>query len=412
MLRASVPQLGQANSGDSRKVSVANEAEGLQRACVVRLKSETRDLQVAACSSFLQVAPLPSRAGARLLAASRKCTSRLSSVARPLPPALYGVPSHIELRASDFYQPTRVMASSSRIGRPKKDAQQMSLSMAFFRRKRVESDSVNDVAHVSINVDLNVDAEDINATGVDPFSEALKSLEQVRGHYASHADAILDYEGSAPKKIKGVQDFKEHWKVYHPWSYALHVDDKERVFCKFCIEFKMSNPFATVGSSVIQKASLETHAKSKEHERAAFLWAEKERRTMMPFNKHLQKMDALAIDKRVARIQVLLQVVYFIAIKDKPLCDFQKDVEELLFFKAPNVTLDHCYAAYLSYSSSLLFLEACYAYLYDIIKGDIDASPFFSLMVDESTDVSNDHHMIVCLTYLSGKGHAKFLPLY
>lgn len=41
----------------------------------------------------------------------------------------------------------------------------------------------------------------------------------------------------------------------------------------------MSNAFAIAGITVLQKPPLETHEKSKEHEKAAFLWAEKERKS-------------------------------------------------------------------------------------------------------------------------------------
>lgn len=52
----------------------------------------------------------------------------------------------------------------------------------------------------------------------------------------------------------------------------------------------------------LQRPSLKTHDKSKEHEKAKILWNEKERRSMMPVNVHLQKMDSTDSDKKVSRV--------------------------------------------------------------------------------------------------------------
>lgn len=326
-------------------------------------------------------------------------------------------------------------SSSSRVGRPKGDSKQLSLSMAFARKRRgdemvdascfaSESRSahvssyvdVSSIAHetaiggasthANLTIDVNVQVEDVNPNNVDAVGNALRCLNEVRGHYVAHHDAVQDYAGSKAKKAKGLRTFKEHWKTYYPWAYALHGADKqERIYCMYCIQFKMGNVFANVGSTVIQRPSLETHNKSKDHEKAAFMWSEREKQSMLPVNMHLQKMEHAEANKMIARVKVLLQVMYLIAIRDKPLSDFQKNVDELVFFGTPNVPIEQSYASYLSYSSSLLFLQACYAQLYERIQCDIVDSPFFSLMVDESTDVSNEHHMIVCVTYLSNKGN-------
>lgn len=62
----------------------------------------------------------------------------------------------------------------------------------------------NRYTHLNVNVDLNVQVESVDdTTMVEPFSHALRSLDEVRSQYTSHADAILDYDGSAPKKVKG-----------------------------------------------------------------------------------------------------------------------------------------------------------------------------------------------------------------
>lgn len=100
----------------------------------------------------------------------------------------------------------------------------------------------------------------------------------------------------------------------------------------------MSNVFANIGSTVIQRPSLELIKSLRSMRKPIFLWVEQENKSMMPVDMHLQNMDCVEANKKIARVKVLLQVMYLIAVRDKSLS--QEDVEELVFFKEPNVPIE------------------------------------------------------------------------
>ncbi|MCO5605905.1 hypothetical protein L7F22_060091 [Adiantum nelumboides] len=73
--------------------------------------------------------------------------------------------------------------------------------------------------------------------------------------------------------------------------------------------------------------------------------------------------------------------------------------------ETPNMPISSEYSAYTSTSVEKEFIASIKEVYWNRLKEDIAASPFYSLQIDESTDVSTQQYMIVYVTYMLEKGN-------
>jgi hypothetical protein len=264
----------------------------------------------------------------------------------------------------------------SRIGRPKKHGRQITLAVAF----KLKQDDTN--------IEENVDFED---------------------------DINIEEKGIPKKKGKGVapkRTFKYGCKLIHKWAYPIIGSNREeRIKCSWCVKFKGDTPYAREGSSTIQLGGLNVHVVPEAHKRSIQMLESESRKSCLPITKHVELM----LDIEKSRIISVMETMYFVAIKDLPL-ELYKDLCDLHRYKGtPNMPLTNEYSSYTNITSGKEFLLAAKMVYWKILKGEICSSPFYSILVDESTDKTMEQHLIVYITYLKDGGRGacatKFIRL-
>lgn len=266
------------------------------------------------------------------------------------------------------------------MGRPKKDKRQLSIHAAF------GATSSKDAREASF---------DLNSIVVE--DEALIENENE-----------LENPSKKPRDTY-VRNFLPAWRMTFPWAYPLIDDDgNERIKCKVCSELKVNTPFGDKGSKTIQKQALEVHQKSEAHKRA------KERlnwQKQAP-SKVIEKHVDLMLDAEKSRIVSMIQILWFVAKHDMSLESFEELCHFHMYMRTPNMPLSNEYSSYTNSTAGKEFLEACYLFYWESLRKEICASPFFSIMVDESTDRRYEKHLIIYITYLSKGGYGECKTKY
>ncbi|MCO5600445.1 hypothetical protein L7F22_054558 [Adiantum nelumboides] len=268
-----------------------------------------------------------------------------------------------------------------RIGRPKRDSKQKTLDHYRVRRPRV---------------DLNEDVVDIQGNVVD-------------GNMSQEAN-VSDVE--AIKKKESERSFLSHWSLKHKWAYPIFGSDgKQRAKCIWYSEFGLKTPFAREGSSTMGIQALDKHANSDAHKIATQLWALKSHRDVMPIQKHVELM----VDAEKQRIITVMQIMYFIVVKDMPLNFYYAQCEFMRYMRTPNMPVSNEYSTYTNRTSGMEFIQAAKEFYWESLKLSICKSPFFAILIDDSTDLTFEKHMIVYVTYLEDEGRGppvcKFVAL-
>lgn len=215
-----------------------------------------------------------------------------------------------------------------------------------------------------------------------------------------------------PEKKKHRRVFLESWKIAHPWAYPIIDNDgNEKLKCKYCIFARRLNNYAKEGASSIQKAALQVHESSKEHCDAKILWFEHEKRSTLPMEKHIATMT----NDEKERILSCMQCSWYVVKRSlafeefSSLCAFQR------FMRTPNMPLANEYSSYTGKDACKEFARAIEHVYFTNLVDNIKSSPFFSIQVDESTDITFQQYMILYVTYLEDGGNGsictKFLKL-
>jgi hypothetical protein len=187
----------------------------------------------------------------------------------------------------------------------------------------------------------------------------------------------------------------------HKWAYSIiGPNGEEHIKCLWCVKFKGDTPFAREGSSTIQLSGLNVHASSEAHKHSIQLLDYELRQPCLPITKHIELM----LDVEKSRIISVMETMYFVAIKDLPL-EMYKDLCDLHMYKGtPNMSLTNEYSSYTNITSSKEFLLATKEVYWEKLKAKFFSSPFYSILVDESTDKTMEQHLIVYITYLMDGG--------
>ncbi|MCO5592067.1 hypothetical protein L7F22_046061 [Adiantum nelumboides] len=270
-------------------------------------------------------------------------------------------------------------SGNSRLGRPKHDRSQKTITEHFSSSGRKKSVQV---------LDLNASQEDPEEAPSQPVDKKKREIER---------------------------HFRQEWTHAHKWAYPiLDKDGRVRVKCKWCATYGFNNVFATHGSTTVQKPALKKHQDSEAHKLADQRWRMKANPDTLPIQKHAELM----IDAEKQRIISVMQVMYFVALRDmslesyKHLCDFQS------FMRTPNMPVSNEYSAYTNRTSGMQFLKAAKEVYWSQLETELSESPFFSILIDDSTDRTLEQHLIIYVSYLKDRGtgevackFASLLPL-
>ncbi|KAH7331520.1 hypothetical protein KP509_20G037900 [Ceratopteris richardii] len=104
-----------------------------------------------------------------------------------------------------------------------------------------------------------------------------------------------------------------------------------------------------------------------------------------------------------------MKIVYFCALEDIPLEKYQSHCRLLRELGTPNMPASEEYGSYMNAVSAREMLLAIKHHVKMQLILDIHASPFYSLLIDESTDRTIKKHLIIYVLYVTdaGKGPTK-----
>ncbi|MCO5581953.1 hypothetical protein L7F22_035842 [Adiantum nelumboides] len=220
-------------------------------------------------------------------------------------------------------------------------------------------------------------------------------------------------EGSsqATSKAKKLRKWRPAWKYKHPWAYPVIFEGKVRVKCEWCSYCQQKNPFENKGSTVLQLPSLRDHSVSDEHKLAAFKWANKEKRVCIPLPNYVAVFD----DKEKVRVATIMWQAYFVVKCAGPTELFEKLCSHQIELGLANMPSHVDYGTYLNRNAYMEFIQAIRDVLWSALCKEIKESPWYSFIVDDSTNRGKEGHFIVYASYLKaggrGENHVAFLKL-
>ncbi|KAI5075701.1 hypothetical protein GOP47_0009777 [Adiantum capillus-veneris] len=101
-----------------------------------------------------------------------------------------------------------------------------------------------------------------------------------------------------------------------------------------------------------------------------------------------------------------MQTLWFVVRRNFPFDEFSKLCNFQCFMRTPNMPIASEYSAYTStISARKEFANAIKQAYWERLKEEIVASPFYSLQIDEITDVSTQQNMILYVTYMREHGN-------
>jgi hypothetical protein len=97
-------------------------------------------------------------------------------------------------------------------------------------------------------------------------------------------------------------------------------------------------------------------------------------------------------------------MIYFLSLNSMSLSSFPDLIKFGRYMEMPSISAVNDYETYENAVSGREFLLAIVSVLEDKLIEEVNTSPFFSIMVDESTDRALESHLITYVTYLEGDG--------
>jgi len=211
---------------------------------------------------------------------------------------------------------------------------------------------------------------------------------------------------SSKKRTKSqaeIRTFNEEWLRKFKW--LRYDSNKDLMFCDFCCSAKKINTF-TQGSQKKRLDYLYEHLITQDHENAL---------EDFYLSKSLEKFLAKTLDEDDQRNRIMIEIAYFILRNNFPFDGF-KDVSELIF-----EVINQYFACqkmqkvpYQTYYGFTEYMHAINKVLEEDTLGPIKASPFLSIMADESVDISKKQNLLIYARFLDTKTmkfETKFLKL-
>jgi len=198
------------------------------------------------------------------------------------------------------------------------------------------------------------------------------------------------------------RSWKEGWRLKHEWAYPVKdANGSTRIKCKWCSLYRYDNVFSKEGSTTIQLSALDCHAKSEAHKSARSRW---EARTKGDQSSIVKKVENM-IDLQKERVKMIMQIAFFHAMHNYPLACIRNASYFNRYLGTPNIPSIPDYSAYANAKAAKEFLFATQEVMWEKLKSKIQRSPFYSILIDESTDRGLEHHMIVYITFVKEGGN-------
>ena len=190
---------------------------------------------------------------------------------------------------------------------------------------------------------------------------------------------------SNPKGYRFQMDWLKKW----PWLKKIETGMQ----CKLCMKHKKQNALTTSsGSTNYRTTTLERHMESADHFRS--VQAETLQKDFVQASAAADEKNRSGADEAVL---AALRTVHFMATEDIPIAKYTRLMEFQKLQKAG--AIDQLSvggnATYLSRSAGMEFQEAVAAEIHGRVIGNIRDASMFSVLIDETTDISVTKHMVV-----------------
>jgi len=248
----------------------------------------------------------------------------------------------------------------------------------------------------NIENDSNTSEEVYNTQLQQQFDEIFGSLSDEETNEVEE-----EVDNHKKMKVQTKRKFRMEWLDKFDWLNYVRRDDEIYMKCSYCEKYRMSGPWGLGnGCTTLQHDALVTHEKSLIHKDAKARWISALERNMKPIPEHVRQVE----NANKERVISTMKVSYFVCQEDLSLSKYEKLCKFLIDAKTPDMPKSQEYSSYTNRKSANDFIYCISKHLEQVqIKNMMD-SPFFSLMVDESTDRSLEQHLVVYATYLDSKG--------
>ena len=153
------------------------------------------------------------------------------------------------------------------------------------------------------------------------------------------------------------------------------------------------------GCSTLQHDSIFIHASSSIHKLSQTKWICGNEKKAKSITEHIACID----DMNKERVITTMKLVYWMVQEDLPLSKYEALCLFTMSLHTPNMPKNKEYTSYTNHMAAKEFLFAISQYLEELQTSKMLDSPFFSLMLDESTNRSLEKHLVVYATFLNSK---------
>ncbi|CAB4479250.1 unnamed protein product [Rhizophagus irregularis] len=196
--------------------------------------------------------------------------------------------------------------------------------------------------------------------------------------------------------------FQKKWLKEFSW---LRYDSKEKkMHCELCRFHGINIPFAKEGSkNVGKKSTIQEHNNSGGHKEA--LKKESSRLAMV-------KATSNAVNHANKHVESLMKIIYSMAQNNLPLNQFSQLVQLGRALESPNLISNSNSITYENPTSAKDLLLAISSSIEEELWNELNETTSFGIMVDESTDISTESHIILYVKYcLRGFIKVKYIKL-
>ena len=226
------------------------------------------------------------------------------------------------------------------------------------------------------------------------------SIMEVGEEEGASVDSDTDSESDQPsaKKKKDSHEFQSSWLDKHDWLRYVG----EKMFCTLCIQQKKDCSL-TRGSTNYRTSTLTRHIKHKQHQQTLLEIVQRTEYEKSSKSAHKQ-MSTLYKDKFDA-LHKVLRNVYWLAKENMPMFKYPS-MYKLLKLQGVNLEALSVHGDdYSSRTAGEEFLKCIVKTIEDKIDAEIkrpDVS-FFSIMIDESTDITITKKLVIIMKYVDSK---------
>ena len=188
-----------------------------------------------------------------------------------------------------------------------------------------------------------------------------------------------EQSGHKAKKTRKIQD---NWLKIWPWLYV----ENDVLFCRICVDSKRKNVFATEGCKVYKTSSMTRHEKSEEHVASA-----KAPQLATGFLQAVEQAVQQSDSRQDIAMRKCISTVLWLAKENVPLAKFETmfPLYQELGVTGLEVLKLNDRVSYDSYYTALEILDSISSVIDDDINSKLTASPFITMLSDESTDLAN-----------------------